>query len=96
MNEELIKLVEEKTNLRTKQISAVLGLLEEGATIPFIARYRKEVTGNLDEEQIRNIVVIYEYEEKLKSRKEEVLNAIEKKDKLTDEIIEKVNACKSW
>ena len=82
MNEDLIKLVEEKTNLSTKQISAVLSLLEEGATIPFIARYRKEVTGNLDEEQIRNIVVIYEYEEKLAKRKEEVLNAIEKKDKL--------------
>ena len=56
---------EEKTHLRSKQIEAVLALLEEGATIPFIARYRKEVTGNLDEEQIRNIVVIYEYEEKL-------------------------------
>ena len=95
MNEDLIKLVEEKTHLNSKQIEAVLSLLEEGATIPFIARYRKEVTGNLDEEQIRNIVVIYEYEEKLAKRKEEVLSAIEKKDKLTDEIIEKVNACKS-
>ena len=95
MNEELIKLVEEKTNIRTKQIEAVLSLLEEGATIPFIARYRKEATGNLDEEQIRNIVVIYEYEEKLSKRKEEVLNAIEKKDKLTDEVIKKVNACKT-
>ena len=95
MNEELIKLVEEKTHLRSKQIEAVLNLLEEGATIPFIARYRKEVTGNLDEEQIRNIVVIYEYEEKLAKRKEEVLNAIEKKDKLTDEVIAKVNACKT-
>ena len=95
MNEDLIKLVEEKTHLGAKQISAVLALLEEGATIPFIARYRKEVTGNLDEEQIRNIVVIYEYEEKLAKRKEEVLAAIEKKDKLTDEIREKVNACKT-
>ena len=73
MNEDLVKLVEEKTHLRSKQIEAVLALLEEGATIPFIARYRKEVTGNLDEEQIRNIVVIYEYEEKLAKRKEEVL-----------------------
>ena len=95
MNEDLVKLVEEKTHLRSKQIEAVLALLEEGATIPFIARYRKEVTGNLDEEQIRNIVVIYEYEEKLAKRKEEVLAAIEKKDKLTDEIVEKVNACKT-
>ena len=95
MNEDLIKLVEEKTRLNTKQIKAVLDLLQEGATIPFIARYRKEVTGNLDEEQIRNIVVIYEYEEKLSKRKAEVLAAIEKKDKLTDEIIEKVNSCKT-
>ena len=85
MNEDLVTLVEEKTHIRAKQIAAVLSLLEEGATIPFIARYRKEVTGNLDEEQIRNIVVIYEYEEKLSTRKKEVLQAIANKDKLTDE-----------
>lgn len=95
MNDDLIKLVEEKTNIRSKQIAAVLSLLEEGATIPFIARYRKEVTGNLDEEQIRSIVVIYEYEEKLSKRKEEIINAIAKKDKLTDEIKQKVYACKT-
>ena len=95
MDENLITLVEEKTKIRSKQIAAVLALLEEGATIPFIARYRKEVTGNLDEEQIRSIVVIYEYEQKLKARKEEVINAIAKKDKLTDEIRDKVNACKT-
>ena len=95
MNEDLVTLVEEKTHIRAKQIAAVLSLLEEGATIPFIARYRKEVTGNLDEEQIRNIVVIYEYEEKLSTRKKEVLQAIANKDKLTDEIVEKVNDCKT-
>ena len=95
MNEDLVTLVEEKTHIKAKQIAAVLSLLEEGATIPFIARYRKEVTGNLDEEQIRNIVVIYEYEEKLSTRKKEVLQAIANKDKLTDEIVEKVNACKT-
>ena len=95
MDDYLIKLVYEKTNIREKQIEAVLSLLEEGATIPFIARYRKEATGNLDEEQIRNIVVIYEYEEKLKIRKEEVINLIAKKDKLTDEIRDQVNACKT-
>ncbi len=95
MIEDLVSLVEEKTNIRANQIKAVLSLLQEGATIPFIARYRKEMTGNLDEEQIRNIVIIYEYEEKLKKRKEEVLNAISKKDKLTDEIKEKILACKT-
>ena len=61
-------------------------LLEEGNTIPFIARYRKEVTGNLDEEQIRKINEVYEYEVNLLKRKEDVIRLIDEKGLLTDEL----------
>ncbi len=73
-------------NIRVGQIRAVLRLIEEGATVPFIARYRKEATGNLDEEQIRAIYQEWEYGQKLYERKEAVIKAIEQKGKLTDEI----------
>ena len=89
----LLKIVENKTNINKKQIEAVLKLVEEGGTIPFIARYRKEVTGNLDEEQIREIVLIYEYEKKLNERKEEVRRLIKEKDKLTQEVNKLINDC---
>ncbi|HHU59357.1 TPA: hypothetical protein GXZ34_00315, partial [bacterium] len=57
--DKVVTTVANKTNINLKQITAVLSLIKEGATIPFIARYRKEATNNLDEEQIREIVVIY-------------------------------------
>ena len=55
MNQDIIKAVSEELNVHTKQVEAVLQLLEEGNTVPFIARYRKEKTGALDEDQIRTI-----------------------------------------
>ena len=55
MNQEIIKTISEELNVRVHQIEAVLSLLEEGNTVPFIARYRKEKTGALDEDQIRTI-----------------------------------------
>ena len=61
INEELIKQVATSLNIKVEQVKATLSLLEEGGTIPFIARYRKEVTGSLDEEQIRAISKEYEY-----------------------------------
>lgn len=73
-------------NIRVGQIRAVLRLIEDGATVPFIARYRKEATGNLDEEQIRAIYQEWEYGQKLYERKEAIIKAIEQKGKLTDEI----------
>ena len=59
MNEEIISKVSKKINLKEYQIKNVIGLLSEGATIPFIARYRKEVTGNLNEEELRLIETEY-------------------------------------
>ena len=91
MNDYLIKLVEEKTNLSTKQISAVLALLEEGATIPFIARYRKEATGGLDDELLRSLNERLVYLKKLDERRRQVLNNIEKQGKLTSALEEEIN-----
>ena len=70
MNEQIIKEIAQNLNIKEPQVSKTLKLLEEGNTIPFIARYRKEVTGNLDEEQIRKISEVYEYGQNLLKRKE--------------------------
>ena len=86
MNTEIIKNLSETLNIKEKQIISTLQLLEEGNTIPFIARYRKEVTGNLDEEQIRKITEIYEYEQSLRKRKEDVIRLIDEKGLLTEDL----------
>ena len=89
----LIKYVAETINVKEKQVSAALDLLKQGATVPFIARYRKEATGNLDEEQIFAIEKEYQYQLNLEERKNDVLRIIETSGKLTDEIKEAVLAC---
>lgn len=86
INDALLKKISIEQNVKVSQINAVLGLINEGATVPFIARYRKEVTGNLDEEQIRAIYQEWEYGQKLAARKEDVMRLIEEKGKLTEEI----------
>jgi uncharacterized protein len=86
INEVLLKQIAASQKIKISQINAVLALLNEGATVPFIARYRKEVTGGLDEEQIRAIHQEWEYGQKLAQRKEDVMRLIEEKGKLTDEI----------
>ena len=79
--------------IKVSQVEAVLNLLSEGATIPFIARYRKEATGSLDEEQIRSIEKEYTYLENLLKRKEDVIRLIEEKDLMTDELRTSILAC---
>ena len=86
MNESIIKEISNELNIKTSQVEATLKLLSEGSTIPFIARYRKEVTGALDEEQIRKISDVYEYQESLLKRKEDVIRLIDEKGLLTDEL----------
>ena len=86
INDALLRKISIEQNVKVSQINAVLGLIGEGATVPFIARYRKEVTGNLDEEQIRAIYQEWEYGQKLAARKEDVMRLIEEKGKLTEEI----------
>ena len=86
MNLEIISIVSEKTGIKEEYVKVVLSLFEEGCTIPFIARYRKEKTNNLDEDQIRSIEKTYDTEDKLFNRKHEVINSIEEKGKLTEEL----------
>ena len=86
MNEEIIKQISEELNIKESSINSVLKLLSDGNTIPFIARYRKEATNGLDEEQIRKINEYYEYEVNLLKRKEDVIRLIDEKGLLTDEI----------
>src|ERR1043166_3753625 len=76
-----------------KGMVSVIGLLDEGATVPFIARYRKEVTGNLDEVQIRNVQEKLEYFRELEERRETVLATIAEQGKLTPELKAKIEAC---
>lgn len=93
MNQDIINEISEQLAIKNKQVEAVLKLLQEGNTIPFIARYRKEVTGALDEEQIRKINEVYEYQENLLKRKEDVIRLIEEKGLLTDELKQAIMAC---
>ena len=86
MNEDIINDIKDELNIKAEQAKTVLKLLEEGNTIPFIARYRKEATAALDEEQIRKISEVYEYQVNLLKRKEDVIRLIDEKGLLTDEI----------
>ena len=86
MNIEIIKAIAIELSISEKQIENVLSLLEEGATVPFIARYRKEKTGGLNEDQIREISKVYEYQVNLQQRKEDVIRLIEEKGLLTPEL----------
>lgn len=86
INDALLAKISIEQKVKVSQINAVLQLIEGGATVPFIARYRKEVTGNLDEEQIRAIYQEWEYGQKLAARKDDIMRLIEEKGKLTEEI----------
>lgn len=90
MNEKIIKTIASDLNVKDSQVASALKLLSEGATIPFIARYRKEITGALDEEQLRKINEVYAYEVNLLERKESVIKLIDEKGLLTDELKEKI------
>ena len=80
-------------SLPLRSVSAVLTLLDEGCTIPFISRYRKERTGNLDEVQITNISELYDRLKELGKRKETILKTIREQEKLTPELEAKIHAC---
>ena len=86
MNENIIVELASNLNIKVEQVKSVLKLLEDGCTIPFIARYRKEATGSLDEEQIRVIEKEYSYLENLLKRKEDVIRLIDEKGLLTEEL----------
>ena len=83
---EILSSVAKELNLKLSQVENTVNLFDEGATVPFIARYRKEVTGNLDEEQIREVIEKVTYYRNLEKRKEEVIRLIEEQGKLTEEL----------
>lgn len=91
--EHIIGPIANQLGISVVQIKNTLQLLEDGNTVPFIARYRKEVTQGLDEEQIRVIQESYEYQVNLEKRKDDVLRLIEQQGKLTEEIKTSVLAC---
>jgi len=93
MNEVIIKQISNNLNIKQKQVEIVLSLLSEGNTIPFIARYRKEATGALDEEVIRSINEVYEYQVNLLKRKEDVIRLIAEKGLLTEELKQEILKC---
>ena len=90
MNEAIVKQIALEENITEKQILNTLKLLEEGNTIPFIARYRKEATNGLDETKIKKIETVYQYQINLLKRKEDVIRLIEEKDMMTDELKQKI------
>ena len=93
MNEVIIEQIAQEQGITKKQVETVLELLKEGNTIPFIARYRKEKTNALDEEQIRKINEVYEYQINLLARKEDVIRLIDEKQMLTEELRENIMKC---
>lgn len=90
MNNKIIEEISKELNISIKQVTVTLKLLEEGNTIPFIARYRKEVTGALDEETLRKIEEVYTYQVNLLKRKEDVIRLIDEKGLMTDDLREEI------
>ena len=90
MNESIISTIQTKLSISINQIKTVLQLLDEGNTIPFIARYRKETTGGLDEEQINEIYQSWEYANSLQERKEAVIRLIDEKGMMTDSLRQEI------
>ena len=85
--EKIVQIIADELGVKYKQVESTVKLIDEGNTIPFIARYRKEVTGGLSDEQLRDLGERLAYLRNLEERKEEVKNSIEEQGKLTDEIV---------
>ena len=93
--EKIIKIIAEELNISKAQVEATIKLIDEGNTIPFIARYRKEVTGGLSDETLRTFYDRLNYLRNLEQRKQEVINSIEEQGKLTDDILQNVAIAKT-
>ena len=90
MNDDIIKSISNEINKSEKHVKIVLEMLEEGNTVPFIARYRKEATGAMTEDEIRKISEVYEYQVNLLKRKEDVIRLIDEKGLMNDELRDKI------
>ncbi|WP_195695589.1 Tex family protein [Priestia megaterium] len=94
LDNQIVQRVSKEVEISQKQVQNVIALVEDGNTVPFIARYRKEQTGALDEVQIRNILDSWNYLMNLEERKEEVLRLIEEQGKLTEELAAQIHQAK--
>ena len=92
MNEKIVDSLEQTLKIKKQYINVVIDLLSAGNTVPFIARYRKDQTGNLNEDQIRLIEKEYQYEVNLANRREEVIRLVDERKMLTPEIKKQLNA----
>lgn len=86
VDQSILDRISKDSNVAVKQVAATVGLLEEQGTVPFIARYRKEITGNLDEVQIRTIADRLEYYKELLARRDTILRSVEEQGKLSEEL----------
>ena len=93
--DKIVKTIAQELNVKENQVEAAIKLIDEGNTIPFIARYRKEVTGGLSDEILRDLGERLNYLRNLETRKEEVIKSIEEQGKLTDEILQSVAIAKT-
>ncbi len=91
---DILQIIADELNVKYKQVENAVNLIDEGNTIPFIARYRKEVTGGLSDEDLRILYERLNYLRNLENRKEEVKNSIEEQGKLTDEIVKALQNAK--
>ena len=89
--EKIIQIIAEELNIKVNQVENTVKLIDEGNTIPFIARYRKEVTGNLSDEVLRDLGERLNYLRNLETRKNEVVHSIEEQGKMTDELMNEIN-----
>ena len=92
---DIIKALQEELAISRSQAEAAVKLIDEGNTIPFIARYRKEATGSLDDEVLRNLDERLRYLRNLEDRKEQVISSIKDQEKLTPELEQKIAAAKT-
>ena len=90
---DLTQILAQELSLPLRHLTAALELLQEGATVPFIARYRKERTGGMDEVQLRSLQERYEYLTELSDRQQTILKSIADQGKLTKELAAKIQAC---
>ena len=95
MTNELINIIKEKTQLSNKAIQNIISLLEEGCTIPFIARYRKDLTGGATDEDLRVFEEVYTYSQKLLNRKEEIINLLKEKNFLNEKVSKQLEEAKT-
>ena len=92
MSSSISRRIAEELSVREQQVAAATALLDEGATVPFIARYRKEVTGGLDDSQMRQLEERLSYLRELEERRAAILKSIDEQGKLSDELIKAINS----